>query len=114
AARTLIASGNAPLIAHAVPRLTSRDPKTAWTSGQWMTERTGGSDVGISETIAKKDGSDWRLFGTKWFTSAATGQMTLTLARPEGNPPGGRGLALFYLETENNDIRVLRLKDKLG
>ncbi len=32
----------------AVPRLTSRDPQTMWTSGQWMTERTGGSDVGQS------------------------------------------------------------------
>ena len=30
----------------AFPRLTSRDPKTFWTSGQWMTERGGGSDVG--------------------------------------------------------------------
>src|SRR5204863_6811974 len=114
AARTLLHSGNNALVERALPRLTSRDPKTAWTSGQWMTERTGGSDVGISETVAKKEGADWRLYGTKWFTSAATGQMTLTLARPEGNPSGGRGLALFYLETENNDIRVLRLKDKLG
>jgi alkylation response protein AidB-like acyl-CoA dehydrogenase len=114
AARTLLFSQNSSLVERAIPRLTSRDPKVAWTSGQWMTERTGGSDVGISETVAKKDGNDWRLWGTKWFTSAATGQMTLTLARPEGNPSGGRGLAVFYLETEDNQIRVLRLKDKLG
>lgn len=26
--------------------LTSRDPNKFWTSGQWMTERRGGSDVG--------------------------------------------------------------------
>ena len=26
--------------------LTSRDPNTFWTSGQWMTEKEGGSDVG--------------------------------------------------------------------
>jgi acyl-CoA dehydrogenase len=30
----------------------------------------------------------WRLYGTKWFTSATTSQMALTLARPEGNPDG--------------------------
>jgi hypothetical protein len=45
--------------------------------------------------------------------------MALTLARPEGNPTGGRGLALFYLETGDDDgrlngIRIDRLKDKLG
>ena len=27
-------------------RLTSRDPSSFWTSGQWMTEKGGGSDVG--------------------------------------------------------------------
>lgn len=30
----------------AFSRLTSRDPDVFWTSGQWMTERKGGSDVG--------------------------------------------------------------------
>ena len=46
AARTLSVSGNERLIARAVTRLTSRNPAEAWTSGQWMTEATGGSDVG--------------------------------------------------------------------
>ena len=32
----------------AFPRLMSRDPAHFWTSGQWMTERQGGSDVGTS------------------------------------------------------------------
>ena len=30
----------------AFANLTSRDPEKFWTSGQWMTERRGGSDVG--------------------------------------------------------------------
>ncbi len=69
AARTLLAHGNRALIDRAVPRLTSRDPARAWTSGQWMTERTGGSDVGLSEMVARRDGAaDFRLYGTKWFT----------------------------------------------
>lgn len=119
AAGTLITSKNQALIDRAVPRLTSRDPDHAWTSGQWMTERTGGSDVAICETIAKKDGDQWRLHGTKWFSSATTSQMALTLGRPEGNPPGGSGLALFYVEVRRpdgtmNDILVNRLKEKLG
>src|SRR5690606_8763669 len=44
AAKTLVVHGNQALVERAVKRLTSRDPSFAWTSGQWMTERTGGSD----------------------------------------------------------------------
>ena len=119
AARTLSTAGNRALIERALPRLTSRDPETAWTSGQWMTEATGGSDVGASLTKAIFEEGEWRLYGKKWFTSAITSQMALTLARPEGNASGGSGLAMFYVETRNtdgslNNIRVERLKDKLG
>ena len=119
AARTLLDAGNPELIERAVPRLTSRDPARMWTSGQWMTERTGGSDVGASETVARQVDGSWRLWGTKWFTSATTSEMALTLARPEGNGPGGRGLALFYVEMRDDsgrlrNIHINRLKDKLG
>jgi len=120
AARALLDSGNRPLVERAVPRLTARDPSRAWTSGQWMTERTGGSDVSATETAARPDGAGgWRLFGTKWFSSATTAEMALALARPEGSPPGARGLALFYVETRlddgaSNGVLVNRLKDKLG
>ncbi len=119
AARTLLKSGNQTLIEQAVPHLTSRDPAHFWTSGQWMTESTGGSDVGRSETVARLEDGAWRLYGRKWFTSATTSQMTLTLARPEGNVEGGKGLALFYVELRDENgklqnIEVARLKDKLG
>lgn len=119
AARTLLNSGNQVLIDRAVPHLITRDPEQFWTAGQWMTELTGGSDVGLSETVARQEGDSFRLYGRKWFTSAITSQMALTLARPEGNPPGGRGLALFYLETRDEhgrpcNIQINRLKDKLG
>ena len=120
AARTLLSSGNQALIDRAVPHLTTRDADKFWTAGQWMTELTGGSDVGLSETVAKPDDANgFRLYGRKWFTSAISSQIALTLARPEGNPPGGRGLALFYLETRDEhgrprNIEINRLKDKLG
>jgi alkylation response protein AidB-like acyl-CoA dehydrogenase len=119
AARTLLDSKNQELIDHALPRLLSRDPASMWTSGQWMTERIGGSDVNQTETVARLEGDTWRLYGTKWFTSATTSEMAITLARPEGNPPGGRGLAVFYLELRDEDgrlrnIQLNRLKDKFG
>jgi acyl-CoA dehydrogenase len=129
AARTLLTSGNQKLIDRALPHLITRELDQFWTAGQWMTELTGGSDVGLSETTAREEqpltlNSNpetrlFRLYGRKWFTSAIASQMALTLARPEGNPPGGRGLALFYLETRDehgrlNNIEINRLKDKLG
>jgi acyl-CoA dehydrogenase len=125
AARTLLASGNQKLIERAVPHLITREPAEFWTAGQWMTELIGGSDVGQTETIAREQpGNDSKarefwLYGRKWFTSAVTSQIALTLARPEGNPPGGRGLALFYIETRDENgrlrnIEINRLKDKLG
>ncbi len=100
--------------------LTSRDPGEFWTSGQWMTERTGGSDVGSTSTIARRtrDGG-YVLHGSKWFTSATTSQVAMTLARIEGAPSGSKGLSVFLIELRDangqlRNIRVERLKDKLG
>jgi alkylation response protein AidB-like acyl-CoA dehydrogenase len=117
----LLATGIAPEVAaRALPRLTSRDPDRFWTAGQWMTERTGGSDVGGTSTVATPgEGGGWRLTGSKWFTSAIDSDVAFTLARPAGAGTGSAGLALFYLELRDGDghlqgIRVERLKDKLG
>ena len=76
AARTLLGAGNQELIDRAIPHLLTRNAEEFWTSGQWMTELTGGSDVGLSETVARRDSEGvWRLYGRKWFTSATTSQM---------------------------------------
>lgn len=123
AARAIELYGDDELKTNAFARLTSRDPSRAWFSGQWMTERIGGSDVAGTETVARRrkagDGFDWSLSGVKWFTSATTAQMAMLLARPEGAEAGNRGLSLFYTETHGpegrlKDIEILRLKDKLG
>jgi alkylation response protein AidB-like acyl-CoA dehydrogenase len=117
AARVIELYGDDWLRQHPLPRLISRDPERFWTSGQWMTERTGGSDVSGTSTVARWEDGQYRLYGTKWFTSATTSQMALTLARVEDGPAAG--LSLFYLELRDSDdrmnhIRVHRLKDKLG
>ncbi|MFA6230135.1 MAG: acyl-CoA dehydrogenase family protein [Rhodanobacter sp.] len=114
------ASGNRELIERALPHFLSRDPSTFWLSGQWMTENSGGSDVGSTETVARKDASgQWRLHGRKWFSSAVVGEAALALARPEGAGTGTAALALFYVETMDGERRkpgliIDRLKDKLG
>lgn len=120
AARTLLDRGRESLVEAAVPHLTARDPASFWTAGQWMTEVSGGSDVSSTRTTARPtDGDVWRLHGRKWFTSAITANVALALARPEDNPPGSKGLALFYVPIREDNgladgIYVNRLKDKLG
>ncbi|NXY84944.1 ACD11 dehydrogenase, partial [Alcedo cyanopectus] len=125
AAKVIESLGIPGSLKNAFDRLTSRDPKKFCTSGQWMTERRGGSDVANgTQTVARKqpDGT-YCLYGFKWFTSAADSDVTLTLARVEDAEgqvkQGSRGLSLFFLKVRDeegklNSIQVQRLKDKLG
>ncbi|XP_054158146.1 acyl-CoA dehydrogenase family member 11-like [Oppia nitens] len=114
-----------PIYEEVFNNLTTRDPKRFFTSGQWMTEKGGGSDVaGGTETVAVPMGRDiFKLYGYKWFSSATDADIALTLARiadDEGNVlQGTRGLTLFFLKLRDennrlNDIDMIRLKDKLG
>ncbi|XP_020776606.1 acyl-CoA dehydrogenase family member 11-like isoform X1 [Boleophthalmus pectinirostris] len=126
AAKVIESLGTSWPVKEAFNRLTTRKPEYFWTSGQWMTERQGGSDVANgTETVAvpQTDGS-FKLFGYKWFTSATDADMTLTLARVQDSTgaiiPGSRGLSLFYAEVGRDEngqlkgIEVQKLKDKLG
>ncbi|KAI0396842.1 very-long-chain acyl-CoA dehydrogenase [Xylariaceae sp. FL0594] len=93
---------------NAYDHLTTRDVRRGWTSGQWMTERIGGSDVSLSETIATytpfltDEGAPlcdpeediplgpWSIDGFKWFSSATDSNMTILLAQTT------KGLSAFY------------------
>lgn len=122
AARAIELHGSSSLRAGPFRHLISRDPDLFWTSGQWMTEKTGGSDVSGTSTIARLDqarSDKYNLFGKKWFTSATTSQMALALAKVEGAKDSREGLSLFFVELRGPDgalknIRIDRLKEKLG
>lgn len=120
AARLIEIYGDDYLKENAFKGLTARNPLEFKTSGQWMTERTGGSDVSRSMTFASPEGNDYLLRGHKWFTSAITASMAFTLASTEQPAKGKRApLSLFYLPIRNEDgslngIEVEALKDKLG
>ena len=120
------------LLARYLPRLTATDPAELWQGAMFLTEHAGGSDVGATETVACRvphdtplpdglaaDAPIWRLSGAKWFCSNAGAELALVLARPEGAPPGTRGLGLFLVprhlpDGRLNGCRIERLKDKLG
>ncbi len=119
-ARMLARYGSAELRRAWLAGLTATDPDRLRQGTQWMTERSGGSDVGATESVARQ-GPDgvWRLWGDKWFCSNANADVALTLARPEGAPPGTRGLGMFLLprrlpDGSRNAWTINRLKDKLG
>ncbi|GMR45855.1 hypothetical protein PMAYCL1PPCAC_16050, partial [Pristionchus mayeri] len=112
-----------PDLREAYERLLSTDGKRAWTSGQWMTEKRGGSDVsGACDTYARHvEGDKFLLSGYKWFSSAVDADVALTLARiVDENGQADEKLSLFFLHVrkpgtrELNGIEMVRLKDKLG
>jgi acyl-CoA dehydrogenase len=89
----------------------------AW-GATWMTETQGGSDLGANQTRARPAGEVWRLDGEdKYFASnAGLADLAIVTARPEGAPPGPKGIALFLVPRLDGDGRlnfhVRRLKRK--
>ncbi|KIM43215.1 hypothetical protein M413DRAFT_444026 [Hebeloma cylindrosporum] len=134
-ARVIELLGSPEMKEEILPRLISRDPALAFTSGQWMTERPGGSDVSLTETSAfptgntNKYGEKYSLNGVKWFSSATDSEISVALARTGSQREGSRGLSLFLvplrlplvrspsdptpLPTSNN-VFIHRLKNKIG
>ena len=103
---------------HYDPALKLFSKKTGLTMGMGMTEKQGGSDVRANTTQATPCGSDawgqrFKLVGHKWFFSAPMCDAFLVLAQSPG------GLSCFFLprvlpDGSLNQLRVQRLKDKLG
>ena len=85
--------------------------------GMGMTEKQGGSDVRANTTVASPAGDGtWRLSGHKWFTSAPMCDGFFVTAQTAGAAPG---ISCFFMprflpDGSRNDIRIQRLKDKLG
>ncbi|KAF8158133.1 acyl-CoA dehydrogenase/oxidase [Crassisporium funariophilum] len=134
-ARVIELLGSPEMKKDILPRLTSRDPSFAFTSGQWMTERPGGSDISLTETTAtstnsnSKYGPTYTLNGVKWFSSATDSEVSVALARSGSLQDGSRGLSLFLVPLRlpllrgpsdpvpsptSNNVLVHRLKNKIG
>ncbi|KAJ5803658.1 uncharacterized protein N7503_006108 [Penicillium pulvis] len=119
---------------HAVFKGLISEDEDHWTSGQWMTERAGGSDVQNTETWATYsplpkssvsdplgDG-DFLISGFKFFSSATDANVALLLAK---SPSGKLSTFLAPLRRTvvdhdgtprqiSNGVRIHRLKNKLG
>jgi alkylation response protein AidB-like acyl-CoA dehydrogenase len=128
-ARVLERYASKPLKQRFLPALTALKMDELKQGAMFLTEKQGGSDVGLTATIARpRPGENladntlqpqWELWGDKWFCSNVSADLILTLARPEGAPAGTRGLGLFLVPSmlddgTRNAYTINRLKDKLG
>jgi len=90
-----------------------------------MTERTGGSDVSLTETLATNDPSvegmadvnegiglgPWSVSGFKWFSSATDSNMTILLAK---TTPNGKLSAFFAPMRRSVDVATSMVGKKLA
>jgi len=110
--------GSAESQARFLPQLLRKDD-SVWQGATWMTEIGGGSDLGAGvKSIARPAADGWLLTGDKYFASNAAAELAVVAARPEGTPPGVRGLALFLVPRYRKDGSlnrfIRRLKDKIA
>ncbi|MDI6697951.1 MAG: acyl-CoA dehydrogenase family protein [Candidatus Saccharicenans sp.] len=79
-----------------------------------LTEREAGSDTSAIKTIARKDGSDYVLNGSKCFITnggVASLYVVFANAAPE---KGARGLTAFLVPRETPGLTIGKIEDKMG
>jgi alkylation response protein AidB-like acyl-CoA dehydrogenase len=92
-------------------------PKLA--TGEWigawgLTEANTGSDALRMQCVAKKEGEDWVLNGTKnWITHGITGNVAVVLART-GDLLDSHGITAFVVERGTPGFRGGKKENKLG
>src|SRR5437762_11249191 len=122
----LIAHGSDELKRAYLPKLIYGE----WMGTMQLTEPQAGSDVGALRTRAERNGhGSYRITGQKIFITYGEHDLTdniihMVLARTPDAPPGSRGISLFLVPKflpdgegrpgERNDLRPLRLEEKLG
>jgi alkylation response protein AidB-like acyl-CoA dehydrogenase len=103
-----------------LPRIYTDVVAELYTGAMFLTEKSGGSDVGANLVTATHFKEDlWYLNGEKWFCSNANAEIIFVLARTKAEIKGTKGLGIFLLEPKlpdgsSNGMELVRLKDKLG
>lgn len=114
--------------ARLLPHIYTQSAGDFFTGAMFLTEKTGGSDVGANIAVASpfpalpSEGAGGGLFylsGEKWFCSNANADLIFSLARTDNTIRGTKGLSIFLVEKHlpdgsRNPIDVIRIKEKLG
>ena len=109
--------GHPALQAALLPGLLDQRYATRLHGSQFLTEVQGGSDVGANACQATAHTPEtaespavWRISGEKWFCSVVDAPLYLMTARPQGAPEGTRGLGLFVVPHDWEEVRPLAVK----
>ncbi|MBK8471784.1 MAG: acyl-CoA dehydrogenase family protein [Sphingobacteriales bacterium] len=80
-----------------LPHIYTNDPTQFYTGAMFLTEKSGGSDVGANEVQATHLYDDYyALNGEKWFCSNADAPLIVALARTRPDVSGTAGLSIFF------------------
>jgi alkylation response protein AidB-like acyl-CoA dehydrogenase len=103
-------AGNDEQKARYLPRLASGEVLGAY----GLTEPGSGSDSAAMRTVARRDGSDYLLSGSKRFiTSAGVADLYTVFAKTDPDA-GHRGISAFLVEKELSGFEVGRIEPKMG
>ncbi|WP_134325306.1 acyl-CoA dehydrogenase family protein [Cumulibacter soli] len=79
-----------------------------------LTEPEAGSDPSSLKTKATREGDEYVINGSKCFiTNAAMAQVLMVFARV-GDIPGGKGIAVFLVETDREGVTIAPHDKKMG
>ncbi len=80
-----------------------------------VTEPDAGSDVAAMRTSARRDGSGWRINGTKMFiTNGGFADLVFIAARTDPEAKGSRGISIFAVEKGTGGFTASRALEKMG
>ncbi|MCC6163837.1 MAG: acyl-CoA dehydrogenase family protein [Acidobacteria bacterium] len=83
--------------------------------GAWaLTEASSGSDAAAMRTVARRDGTDWVLDGTKTFITHGNIAGVIVAMAVTDRARGNRGISAFVLPADTPGVRAGRKENKLG
>lgn len=88
----------------------------SWQTAMALTEPDAGSDLGKLRTSAKKEGTHYRVNGTKRFITNGNADIVFTLVRTDPQSVGLKGLSVLIIPKEVNgksNVRVTKIEDKV-
>jgi len=87
---------------------------TDWIGSFCLSEESSGSDAFALKTVAKPDGDDFLITGTKlWISNAEHAQFFLVMANVDPSK-GYKGITCFLVDRDMEGVSVAKHEDKLG
>jgi len=80
-----------------------------------LTEPNAGSDAAALATVARKDGDDWIIDGTKiWVTNGGIAKLAIVYARTDSDVSNAKGISAFLVPMDTPGVTVGKKEKKTG